>query len=415
MASTTKSSQITKEISKEIQRRTPKKRSKKSVQTSEVSQDTLKEQKRPVKTNYKRKKNKKTRKTKRIPKETEMSQDFDFVSHFDENTEIKSEDLLPDNEAESAISCAFVGVGAGGGKLAKAFLDLGYNKTLLVNTTEKDQPDDIPEEHVVLVPGADGVGKDVVLGSAILEENSAVVEDALKTKIGSVDWLFVCAGGGGGTGSSVASLHGAFERYLKSVQAGGKVVYIITQPTAQERLNPTIKANSSYLRESIEAHPHVVLDNEKQLQLLRGKVGMLNMYPAANAAFAKMLSHIFKLAAGSSSVQVFDAKDLEACLNLPGRIFVGTSVIRDTSNPRLGSMLYQNCLKGSPCESVNNKPNSGALLLIGSTDVFDDPDVSNRVESAISYVGGRVSTLFSGVYVNDDAPGLVSIMMLCGI
>ena len=85
--------------------------------------------------------------------ENNMSQDFDdfdFVSHFDENAEVRSDELLPDNTAESALNCAFIGLGGGGGKLAKAFLDLGFNKTILVNTTEKDQPDDVEEDHFFL-------------------------------------------------------------------------------------------------------------------------------------------------------------------------------------------------------------------------------------------------------------------------
>ena len=35
-----------------------------------------------------------------------------------------------------------IGIGGGGGKLAKAFLDLGFNKTILINTTEKDEVDE---------------------------------------------------------------------------------------------------------------------------------------------------------------------------------------------------------------------------------------------------------------------------------
>ena len=89
------------------------------------------------------------------------------------------------------------GVGGGGGKIAKAFLDLGFTKTLLVNTTEKDQPSGVDPQHFVLVPGADGVGKDIALGKKVISENSAFVEDAVRTRIGQVDWLFVVAGGGG--------------------------------------------------------------------------------------------------------------------------------------------------------------------------------------------------------------------------
>ena len=349
--------------------------------------------------------------------ENSMSQDsdFDFVSHFDENAEVKSDELLPENEAPTALQCAFVGLGGGGGKLANAFLKLGFNKTILVNTTEKDQPSDVEEDHFLLIPGADGVGKNVELGTSVLSENSTLVEDALRTKIGNVDWIFVCAGGGGGTGSSVAALNESFERHLKSVQGSGRVVYLVTRPTAQELLNPTIKENAEHLLTSIASYPHVVLDNEKQLKLLRGKVGMLGMYPAANHAFAKMLSLVLKLASEASSIQTFDSKDLESCLRSPGRIFLGTSIIRDPEQRGLGSAIYQNCLSGSPCPSINKKGSAGSLLLVAPSLVLDTPEVSNHLESAISYVGGRADTLFSGVYVNDGAPGLIAIMMMCGL
>jgi len=350
--------------------------------------------------------------------ENSMSQDFDdfdFVSHFDENAEVGSDELLPENEAPSSLNCAFIGLGGGGGKLAKSFLDLGFNKTILVNTTEKDQPSGVDPDHFLLIPGADGVGKNVELGEGVLSENSTLVEDALRTKIGKVDWIFVCSGGGGGTGSSAGVLHESFERHLKSVQGEGRVVYIISTPTAQELLNPTIKQNSKHLSDAVSSHPHIVLDNEKQLKLLRGKVGMLDMYPAANKAFAKMLSQVLKLSSESSTVQTFDSKDLEACLKSPGRIFVGTSIVRDASQRGLGSIIFQSCLKGSPCQSVNGKGSAGALVLVAPSNILDDAAISNHLESAISYVGGRVDTLFSGVYVNDNAPGLISIMMVCGL
>ena len=59
--------------------------------------------------------------------------DFDFVEAYDDKPAVDDR-MLPENSAPSAINCAFVGFGGGGGKLAKAFLDLGFSKTILVNT-----------------------------------------------------------------------------------------------------------------------------------------------------------------------------------------------------------------------------------------------------------------------------------------
>jgi cell division GTPase FtsZ len=341
--------------------------------------------------------------------------DFGFVEAYDDDPAQADERLLPENTAPSAISCAFVGVGGGGGKLAKAFLDVGFNKTILVNTTVKDQPEGVDPSHFLLIPGADGVGKDVVLGKKVLGDNSALYEDALRTRLGQVDWIFVLAGGGGGTGSACHVLHNSATRYLSSIEACGKVVYVISKPTAQELLNPTISKNYSQLLADVAGHPHVVIDNEKQLQLLRGKVGMLNMYPAANKNFAKLLGVVLKMAADSSPIQSFDTKDLEKCLHQDGRILLGSTVARDVTRPDLGSVLYQGCLRSSPCPGPKGNAKTGVLLLVVTNEMASDPGVSNRLESAFSYVGGRADTLFSGVYVQQNLPGLIAITMLGGL
>jgi len=340
--------------------------------------------------------------------------DFDFVEAYDDEP-AADERMLEENTAPSAINCAFIGVGGGGGKLAKAFLDVGFNKTLLVNTTEKDQPEDINPENFILIPGADGVGKDVKLGKEILSNNSTLVEDALRTRVGKVDWIFVLAGAGGGTGSASYVLHKDISRYLSSIGSTGKVIYIVSTPSAQELLNPTIKSNCELMLKNINKHTHIIIDNEKQLQLLRGKVGMLNMYPAANKNFAKLLAQVFKLADEASPIQAFDSKDLERCLNTPGRILLGSTVVRDPSKTDLGSAVFQGCLKSSPCPTASNKSKTGALLLIATPEMADDPAISNRLEAAFSYVGGRADTLFSGVYIRNKLPGLIALTLLGGI
>lgn len=340
------------------------------------------------------------------------SDDFDFVDAYDESPAKGDDRLLPENSAKSAINCGFVGIGGGGGKLAKAFIDAGFSKTLLVNTTEKDQPEGVEPGHFVLVPGADGVGKDVELGTKVLLENSALVEDALRTRLGKVDWLFVVLGGGGGTGSAGYALNDSFWRYLRSNESSGKVFYIVTKPTAQELLNPTISQNYETCLSHVKREPHIVLDNERQLQLLRGKVGMIGMYPTANKNFAKLFSQVLKLASEHSPIQTFDTKDLEKCLSTPGRHIIGSTVVKDVSRQDLGASIFQGCLKSSPCPVTTGQSQTGVLLLVASEEMAGDPDVSRRLESAFSYVGGRTKTLFSGMYVKSGAPGLIAISML---
>lgn len=342
------------------------------------------------------------------------SDDFDFAEAYDDEPSA-DERLLAENTAPSAINCAFIGFGGGGGKMAKAYLDIGFSKTILFNTTIKDQPDGIEPQNFLLLPGADGVGKDIKLGKEVLDNNSAYVEDALRTRVGKIDWLFVLAGGGGGTGSACFTLHKTFERYLSSIGASGKVVYIVSKPSSQEMLNPTIKSNCQTLLKNIAKQPHIVIDNEKQLQLLRGKVGMLNLYPAANTNFAKLFAHILKLANEPSPVQAFDSKDLERSLGTPGRMLVGSTVVRQPDQPDLGAAIFQGCIKASPCAAPTSGCKTGVLLLIATPEMADNPAISNKLEAAFSYVGGRTDTLFSGVYVREKLPGLIGLTLLGGM
>jgi len=341
--------------------------------------------------------------------------DFDFVEHYDVEADVVHAEQLDENTAASALNCAFVGFGGGGGKIAKAFLDLGFNKTLLINTTPKDQPDGIDPKHFILIPDADGVAKDISFGKSVLQSNSAVVEDALRTKLGKVDWIFVLAGGGGGTGSSCPVLHDVFHRYLKSVQGEGDVVYIVTWPSAQESLNSTINKNALSLANDIIKYPHIILDNERQMQFLRGKVGVLDLLPTANKAFAKLFHQILKLASEQSPIRAFDSMDLERCLRTPKRTFIGSTVIPNPRIGNLGATIFQNCLKKSPCSKPSGKPKTGTMLFVISPEMANDPEVSKHLDAAISYVGGRTETLFSGIYIRKNIPGLIAILSMSGL
>jgi len=343
------------------------------------------------------------------------AEDFGMVEDFGLQMEFSDEDLLPDNTAPSSLNIGFVGVGGGGGKMVQSFLDLGFNKTLLVNTTGKDIPKNVEEDHVVLIPDSDGIGKNVDFGKEVLKQNGAIVEDALRIKFGKVDWLIVMAGGGGGTGSSVAALHPVFERYMRSVQAGGNVVYVVSWPTAQEALNPTIARNALSLINDVTVYPHVVLDNERATRLLRGRIGMLGMYPVANTQFAKSFAQILKLSTEDSPIQSFDSKDLETCLNNNGRAFMGSTMIKDPNTGKLGSMILHNCMNRSACPPPKGKAAAGSLILVASEEMVADPRVSKHLESAIAYVGGRCETLFSGVYVRKNVPGLIAILSMNGL
>ena len=345
--------------------------------------------------------------------DTQETEDFDFVDQYSEIEDGSSMSLLGDNSADSAINCAFVGVGAGGCRIAQAFLELGFSKTLLVNTTEKDFDSKAPLDNQVVIPGSDGIAKDISKGQKILRNNGAVVEDALRTKIGKVDWLFVCAGGGGGTGSSVFALNSVFEQHLASTGGDGTVVYIVSSPTSQEKLNQTIKENSDSLLRDISRSPHLVIDNEKQFNIFRNKTGLRGMFSSANTAFAKMFWQVLKLASETSPIQTFDGQDLARLLKSPGRMVVGHSIAEP--GPDMGNQIFSSCLNSSPCASLDGRPETGALLHVVPETMADDPDLVLHLDAAASYLGSRSRTLFRGIYIKSSVKRLITILVVAGI
>ena len=55
------------------------------------------------------------------------------------------------------------------------------------------------------------------------------------------------------------------------------------------------------------------------------------------------------------------------------------------------------------------------MLLVVTSEMASDPEVSKHLDAAISYVGGRTETLFSGVYIREGLPGLIAILAMNGL
>jgi hypothetical protein len=223
------------------------------------------------------------------------------------------------------------------------------------------------------------------------------------------------AGGGGGTGSACSVLHETFERYLSSVGGSGKVFYIMTWPSAQESLNHTIVKNAFSLSNDIAEYPHIVLSNERQLGFLRGKVGIANMFPTANTAFAKLLHQILKLSSEQSSIQTFDSKDLERCLKTPKRTFIGATLIQNAKSPNLGSEIFQNCVKKSPCYEMKGNPKTGTLLLVISPEMAADPDIGSNLAAAVIICWRPNRNTFFWYLCKENIPGLIAVLSMSGL
>ena len=61
-------------------------------------------------------------------------------------------------------------------------------------------------------------------------------------------------------------------------------------------------------------------------------------------------------------------------------MFIGSTMVKDPATPNLGAMILQNCMKRSPCPAPKGKPRTGALLLIVSSAMANDPEISKHLD-----------------------------------
>ena len=126
-----------------------------------------------------RKKNK-TKRAKAAPKkENQMTIDLDIPElDIEDDPELNEEEESVEDKSGGALVYTIVGAGQGGGRMAKAFYDMGYTKTVAVNTAKSDLNGlDLPENQKFLVDehGEQGAGKDQAKAEAAIERKEQEV------------------------------------------------------------------------------------------------------------------------------------------------------------------------------------------------------------------------------------------------
>ena len=96
----------------------------------------------------------------------------------DYDPDLNEEPESNEDKSGGALTYAIVGAGQGGGRMAKAFFDMGYTKTVVVNTARSDLNGlDLPEDQKFLVDehGEQGAGKDQAKAAAAIERKEQEV------------------------------------------------------------------------------------------------------------------------------------------------------------------------------------------------------------------------------------------------
>ena len=230
---------------------------------------------------------------------------------FPRRTIAYGEAVKPDGRA---LDISVVGLGQAGGNLAAEFHRRGY-RALALNTAQTDLAalnpggpfPSLPEDCRLYVglDGYDGAGSDPSYGQDCLREHAHRIRSAVLKQSASSDVVLICAGLGGGTGSSVAGLI----EVLQEEQL--PLVALLTLPTAGE--SGLAKVNAVRAMNDVLDAPlygWIFADNGR-LAELNTDVSIAEYYTYINASIIDPLDALNRLNARQTltPIRSFDGED----------------------------------------------------------------------------------------------------------
>ncbi|MHC4573212.1 MAG: hypothetical protein ACYS76_03640 [Planctomycetota bacterium] len=233
-----------------------------------------------------------------------------------------TEELGLQDNIKGSTHYAWIGAGQCGGRIVKAFYDLGYKKVLAVNTTRNDLDWlDIPQKQKFLMDiGEEGAGKDMERGTEAVQKYQQEVLHLTRQTFGTqVGHIMVCFGAGGGTGggstTGLVEIAKRYARYIGLSNPGKKVGVMMTLPTVGEATSPTVAENAHKIASELsemaskgKISPLIIIDNEKINKLYPGMT-VKSFWPSINSTVAGLFDIFNRVSALSTRYTAFDPVD----------------------------------------------------------------------------------------------------------
>jgi len=340
---------------------------------------------------------------------------------------------LVEDESGGAIRYGIVGSGQGGGRMAKAFFDLGYRKTIAFNLAQSDLNHlGLPENHKhhLVYEGASGAGKNHAVSKKAFDDKSQEVFNKYKEIFGDkIDRILICVGVGGGTGGgSVMSLLDTAKRYFAYIgveNPSERVGVIASLPTSGECASPVVAENSynrmTELCEAAENNqfaPLVIIDNDK-IKKLYPRLTVKQFWPTLNNTVAGLF-HIFNLlCTKNSDYTVFDPADYESIMKTSGCMIFGATTIKDPESPTSVSQGLRNNLEKTLLASGFDLTSAkGASIIVGGTVLYETvPGLMDNIEygfdTLATLTGGAI--IHRGIYEDPEREKLVAYTIVGGL
>lgn len=282
------------------------------------------------------------------------------------------------------LKFGFIGLGQAGGKIADAFQSISreHYVAIAINTAQSDMQllQHIEESHRYGLKGSEfGAARtpEIAYQAIFDENNGAEVFEKINRVFSDVDYVWLVAGLGGGTGTGLmqAFVDHALESF--SFPIGAIVTIpaendgIIQKYNALETLNKLQNAMDSCKLASM-----IVIDNERFLSQLAEEKRSGDWKEFSNAKVVELLHSINSITQDSGSIN-FDRADFLKLLNANGCISIGKAKIRKYDQESVLSTIQNTIQRGflsngyrfeeSSYFSVNYQLNSNARAITSAS------------------------------------------------
>jgi cell division GTPase FtsZ len=352
----------------------------------------------------------------------------------DYDPDLNEEQETIEDKSGGALTYAIVGAGQGGGRMAKAFYDMGYTKTVAVNTARSDLNGlDIPDEQKFLVDehGEQGAGKDQAKAQAAIERKEQEVFNKFREIFGTnVDRILIClgvsGGSGGGTVNTLISVAKKYFTYIGVEDVNQRVGVVASLPTAGESASPTVAKNAHArmtqlcgLAEKGLIAPLVMVDNEK-IKRLYPKLTVKKFWMTINNTVAGLF-HVFNVLANKDSeYTTFDATDYDSIMRQPGCMIMGVTSVKNLENETaVSSALKKNLEKTLLAEGFDLTTATGAAcIVVGSEEIFEETaglmdNIEFGFDTLAALTGGAM--VHRGIYEDTNKDKLVAYTLVSGL
>jgi cell division protein FtsZ len=349
--------------------------------------------------------------------------DYEDAGYSGKEGEASAEDLFP-----SAIKMAFLGTGQGGGRIAEAFYGLGYRRIVAVNTTEQDLASLSFPAKMVIGNDRGGAGKDPEEGrKAAMESYEDVMDLLMRTWGEGVEQMYVCVGGGGGSGTgSWPVLLDAVREYAKSTNVEKPFFkhlgVIMTLPKRSEgsRVQRNARIAIDHALEQLEAgkiFSLVIVDNAKIHELFPG-LPVKKFWQVANHNFAAVLHTFNLLASQDSAYNSFDRADFRSMVRNGMMVFGMTKLNQWKGREDISKAVRQNLKETLLADGFDlSKADMAGAIVLAHDDVLGEIPMEN-IDYAFNSLGRSLGnegiTLHSGIY-ESKKPGMRVFTIISGL